>query len=176
MTWTRRRGIVWGMNASVWAALGGALALLGCGGDSDDSSGTGGSGGTGASAGVGGTGGSGAGGSCTYRDLDGTAEITLVEPAAEGCGSSPQTVRYTFTPDDMSIPPEDYDPANFGFNASFETIVLENGKNPPESCLAAAGLVTGAQFEMVRSVIETGGCTPVIDTVQIDLTACDADC
>jgi len=158
----------------------GAAGTAGTGG----AAGTAGTAGTGGAAGTSGTGGFAAGGPCEYDDIPGTATITTVEPDTDptpnSCANEPTIVRYSFAPDDPSIPPEDYDVTQFGFNEeAFHTIYTPGGSPmiPPKSCLEPTGFVVDAEFDVVRSVITQGTCTPVMDAfTDVDWSVCEAEC
>lgn len=135
-------------------------------------------------AGTGGTAGYGAGGPCEYDDIPGKATITVIEPepnpSGNSCANEPTLVHYTFAPDDTTIPPEDYDVTKYGYNdGAFHTIQIPGvtPMTPPKSCLEPTGFIVNAELTVIRSVINQGTCTPVMDDfATVDWTLCTAEC
>ncbi|HQB46838.1 MAG TPA: hypothetical protein PLV85_24700, partial [Polyangiaceae bacterium] len=91
------------------------------------------------------------GGRCDYQSTAGHVVVERIESAPEtenNCATDPVRVVLRFTPSDGASEP------------TTDTLTIFDGKNPPRSCLAAAGIMEGAKFPATHKQITSGTCTP----------------
>jgi hypothetical protein len=119
------------------------------------------------------------GGPCQYNEIPGTATIVSIESADSDdgnlCDNGSVSVRYEFVPDDDSLSAEQVDVSRWGFNPErhHQLQIAEIGFLPTQACIDALGIEVGSELSMVRSIIEVGVCTPVIDSFpELDTSSC----
>jgi hypothetical protein len=119
------------------------------------------------------------GGACTYTETAGTANIKSISvaPANENnCPMEPTKVLFDFVPADPSFVP----PPALGLDPIPNTdrrLSIDDGKNPPNSCLEPVGIIVGAMLPAVRQDITSGTCSPTLFYLtSVDLIACTNNC
>lgn len=116
------------------------------------------------------------GGKCTYREIQGMAEITSITEApanANNCKNGVEIV-FTFTPED----PEAV--KSYLFPLSGDTgqrLTVGAGMNPPGPWVEKKGLSVGSALRCIRKEIVQGACTPVLFVFpETDWTDWQKDC
>ncbi len=110
------------------------------------------------------------GGPCNPVLVPGTYTVTSIvdsPPGDETCGTSPQEVVVSFTPDPGA-------PSDAAYPGPGRLVIDLDGADldAPAACLTSLGITVGSTFTGTRRINTAGSCALFADTLDVDFSSC----